>query len=83
LGTSVAISCTGWARIPAAPDRSDRSNPVAEITACQCRDGMARAWRHFRTASVLTPVSRAAASAPPSRSITSSTLTVMTRYLTE
>ena len=59
------------------PDRSDKARPVAAITAAQWRDGIDPAWRHLRTASVPTPVRRAAASAPPRRSTTESTLNVM------
>ena len=45
--------------------------PVAAMIAGQWRDGMAPALRHFRMASVVTPVKVAAASAPPKRSISS------------
>ena len=62
--------------------RSASVRPVAAITALQCCEGMAPAWRHLRTASVVTPVRRAAASAPPRRSMMSSTL-VMLSYLWE
>ncbi len=49
--------------------RSDNDRPVARSTVVQCLGGMARACRHLRMASVLTPVRRAACSAPPRRSI--------------
>src|SRR5215217_3920168 len=57
--------------------RSANVKPVAAITAYQWRDGTAPAWRHLRTASVLTPVRREAASAPPSRSRISSIVRAM------
>ena len=65
------------------PGRSDNARPVAAITAAQWRDGIDPAWRHLRTASVPTPVRRAAASAPPRRSMTLSTSMVMAAYLWE
>ncbi len=65
------------------PCRSASARPVAAITAAQWRDGIDPAWRHLRTASVPTPVSRAAASAPPSRSMMDSTLVVMAATLWE
>ena len=59
------------------PARSGKVRPVAAITAAQCLAGMDRDWRHLRTASGPTPVSLAAASAPPSFWMISSTLIVM------
>ncbi len=70
----------GGGRPPTGPTASE---PVAVITAAQWREGMDPAWRHFRTASVPTPVRRAAASAPPSRSMIDSTLAVMAGNLWE
>ena len=54
--------------------------PVAAMMAVQCFDGIARAWRHFRTASSPTPVSFAAASGPPSFSMMSSMLVMRYTY---
>src|ERR1700688_1275946 len=79
-GTSLASRMVGSV-VP--PGRSDSVRPVAAITAAQWRDGMEPAWRHFRTASVPTPVRRAAASAPPSRSMIESTSVVMLPNLWE
>jgi hypothetical protein len=73
-----AVSTVGEGAMPAegAPGMSDKARPVAPITAGQCRAGMARAWRHLRTASVPTPHRAAAASCPPRRRTTSSTLAI-------
>src|ERR1700732_1170456 len=65
------------------PDRSRRVRPVAVMTAAQWRAGMDPAWRHFRTASVPTPVRRAAGSGPARRASNDSTLAVMVDNLWE
>src|SRR5579872_1351815 len=80
LGTPVSPATVGS---EAAPDISARVRPVAAMTAAQWRDGMEPDWRHLRTASVPTPVSRAAASGPPSWSMIESTPIVMPGNLWE
>ena len=52
-GASVAAAGPAPAAIRAAAERSASVRPVASMTAGQWRAGMACAWRHLRTASVL------------------------------
>ena len=53
------------------------------IMGAKCFDGIARAWRHLRRASVPTPNVRAAASGPPNRSMMASTVWVMVEIIWE
>src|SRR5271165_6621904 len=75
--TSAAVAPSGGpsprSDSPVAEKSANPTRPPAIIPG-QCREGIAPACRHLRTASVPTPASRAVASWPPNRSMISSTL---------